>query len=185
MSSTSETPAPPCTRCGCHSRCDEVGDRTCWCDSCWHGCTQFGEPIHIIPPPPCTRCGCSRHRDEVGDRICWCDTCRDGCCTLEEREAALEEEYAANDGGLYMCPGCDGVIECHCHEDREDRDYDGPDYEEDEDHGTVFGDCPGCYPGCYGCQADFNPADPWGDGAPEEHPGHPGYTGYDSDGGCF
>jgi hypothetical protein len=31
--------------------------------------------------------------------------------------------------------------------------------------------CDGCYPGCAFCRPDFNPADPWDDGAPEEHAG--------------
>lgn len=89
-------------------------------------------------------------------------------------------EDAHSDAGLYMCPGCDGVLQCYCYE----REDDARSYESEGEARTVYGDCRGCYPGCYGCQADFNPADPWGDGAPEEHPGHPAYDdlyGYESD----
>lgn len=77
-------------------------------------------------------------------------------------------EAEADDGGLYMCPDCDGVFQCYCFE-RE--------LEEEAERGCedCGGDpcrcCSGCYPGCYGCRDDFNPADPWDDGAPEEHPG--------------
>ena len=73
--------------------------------------------------------------------------------------------------GIYMCPGCDGVFQCYCNEDRED----ARSYESElgcEDCGRdPCRCCSGCYPGCAYCTPDFNPADPWGDGAPEEHPG--------------
>jgi hypothetical protein len=114
----------------------------------------------------------------VGDRVCWCDACWHGCCTPEENE-----EYAAGHADDdWCCEHCDGR-----HPDWDEPDHDDGPEEDEEDHRTVFGDCPGCYPGCFGCQRDFNPADPWGDGAPEEHPGHPGYCGPDSDdeGGHF
>ncbi len=68
--------------------------------------------------------------------------------------AAAEED---SHGG---CPGCDGYFECRCHE---------PADREDSDRQTELGDCAGCYPGCYGCDPNFDPSDPWGDGAPEEH----------------
>jgi hypothetical protein len=76
--------------------------------------------------------------------------------------AAAEEDSHSTDshGG---CPGCDGYLQCVCHEpaDFDDRD--------DSDRQTELGDCPGCFPGCYGCDPHFDPSDPWGDGAPEEH----------------
>jgi hypothetical protein len=75
---------------------------------------------------------------------------------------------------VYLCPGCDGAFQCYCFE----QDDDAHSYESERDAYTVYGDCTGCYPGCFGCQRDFDPADPWGDGAPEEHPGHPAYDDY-------
>jgi hypothetical protein len=83
------------------------------------------------------------------------------------------EDDAQSEMGMYMCPGCDGVFQCYCHEDNWDAHSYGM-----ESTGCCSGCarnpcecCDGCYPGCFGCQPDFNPADPWGDGAPEEHRG--------------
>lgn len=88
--------------------------------------------------------------------------------------AAEEDSHSTGSDGGALCPGCDGYLQCVCHEPGDDR--------EEEDRHTELGDCPGCFPGCYGCDPHFDPSDPWGDGAPEEHPGHPGYNGgYDSD----
>lgn len=93
---------------------------------------------------------------------------RAGCtCAVDDREGH---------GCEYCCARCD---ECGAYPDEPCRSGCGDHGEEDErDDRTEYGDCPGCTPGCYGCQADFDPSDPWGDGAPEEHPGHPAYDDY-------
>ncbi len=68
-----------------------------------------------------------------------------------EWDAHSAQSFEEEDRG---CEGC-GKMRCEC--------------------------CDGCYPGCAFCVPDFDPADPYGDGAPEEHPGHPGYCGPDED----
>ncbi len=90
-----------------------------------------------------------------------------------------------------LCPECGAHPDAPCHPScrvagDEEHSHEDDDYDYDDDHRDEYEDlyidrygaCMGCTPGCNGCQADFNPADPWGDGAPEEHPGHPAYDGY-------
>lgn len=84
----------------------------------------------------------------------WCDHCR-------AEEANRCDECGAP-AGEPCRPGCG----------------DRGEEEEEEDRDSQEGYCPGCSPGCYGCDPYFDPSDPWGDGAPEEHPGHPAYDGY-------
>ncbi len=109
-------------------------------------------------------------------------------------QRALDDEWAAANFGGPGCPFCDAMFGCGCQARRSemieaeyrrqrlaagctctdedgycDQRDDGHGYEEEEDDRTEYGDCSGCYPGCHGCQDDFDPADPWGDGAPEEH----------------
>jgi hypothetical protein len=109
---------------------------------------------NVSTPLPCNRCGCLNRDDEVGDRVCWCDACWQGCCSREENEDAAAALAGLEDDS---CEHGDDHSEYDCSHD-EHRD-----------------DCAGCFPGCFGCRDDFDPADPWGDGAPEEHPGHPAY----------
>lgn len=105
---------------------------------------------------------------------------------LAERAEAVQPEYQelgpepSVPGWVPpMCAGCDGVFSCSCN-------WDAQSFEEEDRGCEGCGKmrcvcCDGCYPGCAFCRPDFNPADPWDDGAPEEHPGHPGYIGPDDD----
>lgn len=142
-----------------------------------HACYHCPTPANCdCPCETCIRC----RRMAAGTACCACGSTeglppRSEACAAAECATCREsrEEDSHSDDGA-CCPGCDGYFACRCH--------DGDEREEESDHGTQYGDCLGCNPGCYGCRADYDPSDPWGDGAPEEHPGHPGYNGgYDSD----
>ncbi len=116
---------------------------------------------------------------------CGCQARRSKMIAAAAREEERERRAAAGrigctcsyDGECEFCRArCD---ECGAYPDQPCRPGCGDHGEEDErDDRTEYGDCRGCTPGCYGCDPHFDPSDPWGDGAPEEHPGHPGYDGY-------
>jgi hypothetical protein len=108
-------------------------------------------------------CGCLARRAEMmeaeskrEERERLAAALRGACACTEYGECdrcRAEEDSRCQDCGAYAGQACrDGCGE-HEEEDRHSED----------DH------CSGCYPGCHGCQADFDPRDPWGDGAPEEH----------------
>ena len=124
---------------------------------------------------------------------CPCETCISSRLGLDAPapvpkswiQRALDDEWAAANFGGPGCPFCDAMFGCGCQARRSEMieaeyrrqrlasgctctEEDGHDYEEEDDEDR-YGDCSGCNPGCYGCQADFDPSDPWGDGAPEEH----------------
>lgn len=93
----------------------------------------------------------AEYRRQERERRTVCTCCH--CCTCGRREPET-------------CPACDA-------DERESagRCDDWPvalGEREEEDGDDDYG-CPGCNPGCYGCNPYFDPADPWGDGAPEEH----------------
>lgn len=84
----------------------------------------------------------------------------------EERErratAARGGSTCSEDGSecdycLHQCKDCGAYPDEPCRPGCGDH---GPEHEEDDR--TEYGDCSGCYPGCFGCQADFDPSDPWG-----------------------
>ena len=101
----------------------------------------------------------AEYRRQERERRTVCTCCH--CCTCGRREPetcpacdADERESAGR------CDDCGAPAGQPCHPrcgEREEEDG-------DDDYG-----CPGCNPGCYGCNPYFDPADPWGDGAPEEH----------------
>lgn len=97
-------------------------------------------------------CGCLSRRSEMikaearrEERQRQQEVAAAGCTCTEEEDG-------------HPCPYCDERDDGYGYEDEEDRD---DRYEEDF--------CSGCYPGCGTCTPYFDPSDPWGDGAPEEH----------------
>lgn len=95
-------------------------------------------------------CGCQARRSEMIE------------AEYRREQRQRQQELAAagctcteEDG--HPCPYCDERDDGHGYEDEEDRD----------DRESDF--CPGCNPGCGACDPHFDPSDPWGDGAPEEH----------------
>lgn len=111
-------------------------------------------------------------RAEIAARIargeCFCDQLNQDPdypseCEICERE---EELRCKECGGLpckpECCGGCGGCSRCRGDPCKMCGDYD---------------DRCNCYDDRYE-DDDYDPSDPYGDGAPEEHPGHPGYDGY-------
>lgn len=70
-----------------------------------------------------------------------CTGCHGGCCDCRRAEDEWDNHSCTSEGER-GCEDCGGDP-CRC--------------------------CSGCFPGCSFCDPNFNPADPWGDGAPEEH----------------
>ena len=115
-------------------------------------------------------------RAEIAARVargeCTCDA-QSGCseyggymCEVCEREESLRcRECGELQCRAGCCGGCGGCTRCRGDPCKRCNDW----------------DCT-CYDDRYEEESDYDPSDPYGDGAPEEHPGHPGYNGgYDSD----
>ena len=79
-------------------------------------------------------------RAEVAEEVVFDDNV-ESCCDYYPEEDE-RDDYSYTSEGPRGCEDCGGNP-CRC--------------------------CDGCYPGCSFCDPNFNPADPWGDGAPEEH----------------
>lgn len=101
----------------------------------------------------------AEYRRQERERRTVCTCCH--CCTCGRREPetcpACDSDGHSSGG---HCDDCGAPAGQPCHPRCGER--------EEEDHDDDYG-CPGCNPGCYGCNPYFDPADPWGDGAPEEH----------------
>jgi hypothetical protein len=95
--------------------------------------------------------------------------------SLNRREKAMAVAAAAvaqKEETMSHRSDCCGPCDGHCWDDHES--------EGEPDFGCEWCGakdkcrcCDGCVPGCAYCDPNFNPADPWGDGAPEEHRGFP------------
>lgn len=63
-----------CIQCGCSSRKDSYGDRTCFCDTCNNHLTN--ECVYKTRSHnPCIKCGCLEEYNLSGERICFCKKC--------------------------------------------------------------------------------------------------------------
>ena len=74
MDTVSEDYKSSCVRCGCSSRKNSYGDRTCFCDTCNNRLTN--ECVYKTRSHnPCIKCGCLEEYNLRGERVCFCKKC--------------------------------------------------------------------------------------------------------------
>lgn len=118
-----------CTKCGCTSELDSLGDRICFCDPCFgsgNPCDLVRSDVHPcgvkfplegnsefesanVLNAGCAQCGCIAEFDEHGDRTCFCDSCfgkKENCSTTLKENKSLDGSEVLRFCAAYPCVRC-------------------------------------------------------------------------------